>query len=134
MLKKTIKYTDFNGVEREDDAYFNLSKSELVKMELSIVGGMTEMLDKLIKTQDGKGIIETVENIILSAYGVKSSDGRGFIKIDKDGHRLADDFKQTEAYNQLFLELVMDSTKFAEFVNLIIPNVDEKQVNQDNPA
>ena len=117
MLKKSIKYTDYNGVERSEDFYFNLSKAELMEMEMSTAGGLAEMITKIVAAQDQPAIIKLFEELILKAYGEKSADGKRFIKSDE----LAAAFSQTEAYSELFMELSTDSDKAAEFVNKIIP-------------
>ena len=83
MLKKTITYKDYNGVERTEDFYFNLSKAEAMEMELSITGGLTEMIRKIVAAQDTPTIIATFKQIILKAYGEKSPDGRRFIKSEE---------------------------------------------------
>lgn len=120
MLKKTIKYTDYEGVEREEEFYFNLSKPELIEMDFSATGGMEKMIKKIIDAQDTKKIIEVFKDLVLRSYGEKSDDGKRFIKY-RDGHRLADDFAQTEAYNELFMELATDDKAATEFINGIIP-------------
>lgn len=122
MVKETITYVDYNGVERTEDFYFNLSKAEVMEMEMSITGGMTELIHRIVSTQDIPAIMKIFKDLLLKAYGQKSADGRGFIKVDKDGHRLADDFAQTEAYSQLFVELATNADKAAKFINGIIPS------------
>ena len=117
MLKKSIKYTDYNGVERSEDFYFNLSKAELMEMEMSTAGGLAEMITKIVAAQDQPAIIKLFKELILKAYGEKSADGKRFIKSDE----LAAAFSQTEAYSELCMELSTDSDKAAEFVNKIIP-------------
>lgn len=128
MLKKTIKFTDYNGVERSEDHWFNLSKAEIVEMETGTVGGLSEMIQHIIKSKDVPTIIKIFKDIILKAYGEKSADGRMFIKKDPDGHRLADNFAQTEAYSTLFMELATDDKAAAEFINGIIPADVAKEV------
>ena len=118
MLKKHIAYTDYNGVNREEDFYFNLSKAEIMEMELSTTGGLTERINKIIGAQDTSTIIKMFKDLVLRAYGVKSDDGRRFIKSEE----LKNDFAQTEAYSILFMELATDSDKAAEFVNGIVPS------------
>lgn len=118
MLKKTIKYTDYNGVERQEDFYFNLSKAEVTEMELSTAGGLAEMINKVVAAQDAPSIIKIFKDLILKAYGEKSPDGKRFIKSAE----LSEAFSQTEAYSILFMELAMDAEKAAEFVNGIVPN------------
>ncbi len=118
MLKKTITYTDYNGSERTEDFYFNLSKAEVMEMEMSTNGGLAKMITKVVAAQDAPTIIETFKKIILKAYGEKSPDGKRFIKSDE----LSTAFSQTEAYSQLFMELATDTTSASNFVNGIVPN------------
>jgi len=117
MLKKTITYIDYDGNERTEDFYFNLSKSEIMEMELSMPGGMAQMLNKIIAAQDGEKIIKIFKEIILKAYGEKSPDGKRFIKSEE----LSTAFSQTEAFSQLFVELATNAEAAAQFVNGIIP-------------
>ena len=117
MIKKTITYTDFNGNERTEDQYFNLTKAEITKMELSIKGGLAEMIKRIVDAQDTPAIIEVFEDLIKRSYGVKTPDGRGFVKRAED----LEAFMATEAYSQLFMELATDADAAAQFVNGIIP-------------
>ena len=118
MLKKTITYTDYNGVERTEDHYFNLSKAESMEMEMSTSGGLSEMIRKIVAAQDTPAIIKIFKEIILKAYGQKSPDGRQFIKSPE----LSNAFSETEAYSQLFMKLATDADAAAKFVNGIVPN------------
>ena len=118
MLKKIITYTDYNGVERTEPFYFNLSKAELMEMELGVTGGMTEMLDKIIAAKDAPSLMKTFKEMIMKSYGIKSDDGKRLIKSEE----LAIAFTQTEAYSVLFMELITDDKAAADFVNAIIPN------------
>lgn len=122
MITKTIKYTDYNGVEREEKFLFNLSKAELTEMEMGTTGGLTETIKKIVETQDTPSIIKIFKELILKAYGEKSADGRRFMKVDEKGNPLSIAFSQTEAYSQLFMELATDSNAAADFVKGIIPN------------
>lgn len=117
MLKKTIKYTDYNGEERSEDFYFNLSKAEIMEMEMSQNGGMSEYIKKIVNTQDNVSIMNLFKEIIQKSYGEKSLDGKRFIK----NKELTEAFTQTEAYTELFVELVSDADAAAKFVNGIIP-------------
>jgi hypothetical protein len=119
MLKKTITYTDYNGVKRSEDFYFNLNKAELTEWELSHSGGLTTMIERIIKAQDGNKIVKLFKDLVLRAYGIKSDDGKRFIK----NQELRDEFSQTEAYNELFMELATDSDAAAKFVNGVVPGV-----------
>ena len=100
MLKKTINYTDYNGSEREEDHYFNLSKAEIMEMELSTAGGLSGMIQDIVKTQDGPAIMKIFKDIILKSYGKKSPDGKRFEKSEE----ISKAFEQTEAYSVLFME------------------------------
>lgn len=120
MLKKTITYEDYDGNTRTEDLYFFLSKAELMEMELTTPGGLAKKLESVTKAQNGAEITKIFKDIILSAYGVKSDDGRSFIK-KRNGVKLAEEFEQTEAYNQLFTELLLNPDKASAFVNGIMP-------------
>lgn len=117
MLKKTITYTDFNDVERTEDFYFNLTAAEVTEMEMSTVGGLAEMIQRIVAAKDTPSIIKIFKDIILRAYGVKSADGKRFVKSDE----ISAEFSQTNAYSQLFMELATDADKAAAFVNAITP-------------
>lgn len=117
MLRKTITYTDFNGNERTEDFYFNLTKAELTEMEMVTDGGLTNKLQRIVDTNDTKSMIDTFKDIICRSYGVKSEDGKRFVKNDE----LRNEFVQSEAYSELFMELVTDPEASAAFINGIIP-------------
>lgn len=122
MLKKSITYTDYNEVTHTETYYFNLSKAECMEMEMSTSGGLTEMINKIIETQDVPAIIKIFKDLILKAYGVKSPDGKRFIKSEE----LSTAFAQTEAYSVLFMELATNAEEAAAFVNGIMPSIDKK--------
>ena len=119
MIKKTIKYTDFDGNNREEDFFFNLSKAEVAEMELGISGGLSEMMKRLVASQDTAKILEVFKTFLKKSYGVKSPDGKRFVKSQE----IWDEFEQTEAYSELFMELIVDASKASEFMSSIIPNV-----------
>ena len=118
MLKETIKYTDYNGVERTEDFWFHLSKAELMEWEMGTTGGLTEMIKRIVDAQDAPAIIKIFKELVLKGYGQKSPDGKRFIKSEE----LATEFSQTEAYSQLFMDLATDADKAAAFVNGIMPS------------
>lgn len=124
MIKKTIKYVDFKGNEREEDFYFNLSKPELMEMELTTKGGMSDYLEKIVKAQTKEELIKWFKLIILKAYGEKSEDGRRFIKSEE----LSTAFSQTGAYEKLYMELVSDEQKASDFINAIVPEFTEEEL------
>lgn len=118
MLKKTITYTDYNGVERTEDFYFNLTKAEILEMELSTEGGLQRMIEKIVAAQDMPALSKYFKQIILMSYGEKSPDGKRFVKNDE----LREEFSQTEAYSQLYVDLATNDQIAADFVNGIIPD------------
>lgn len=120
MLKKTITYTDYNGVERTESFYFNFTKAEIAEMELSTEGGLGERIQKIIEAKDTPTLVKIFKKLILDAYGVKSDDGKRFIKSKE----LSDEFAQTEAYSNLFMELATNSDSASAFVNGIVPKVE----------
>ena len=117
MLKKTISYTDYNGVERTEDFYFNLTKAEVLEMEMSVSGGLAEMISRIVAAQDQPAIIKVFKDLVLKAYGEKSPDGKRFIKSEE----IATAFSQTEAFSQLYVELATNADEAAKFVNGIVP-------------
>lgn len=117
MLKKLIKYVDYDGRERQENFYFYMSKAELMEMELGTVGGMQNLIQLIIDKQDIPKIMEAFKTIILKAYGEKSADGRRFIKSQE----LSEAFSQTEAYSNLYMELITDAEAAAAFINGIVP-------------
>lgn len=123
MLKKTITYTDYNDVERTEDFYFNLTKAELMEMEMGAVGGLSGMIEKIVSAKDAPAIIKVFKELVLKAYGEKSADGKRFIKSKE----ISEAFAQTEAYSQLFMELATDADAASKFVNGIAPNMEEKK-------
>ena len=125
MLKKTIKFNDFNGTERVEDYYFNLTEAELMEMELGTSGGWTEWVKGIIAAKDGPTIMKIFKEIILKSYGVKSLDGKKFVKVE-NGHRLVDEFTQTNAYSNLYMELITNTDAAADFVVGILPDSIDK--------
>lgn len=117
MLKKTITYTDYEGEQRTEDFYFNLSRAELVEMEMGTTGGLTKFIQRIIDAKDTKEIIAIFKELILKAYGEKSPDGRRFVKSKE----LSEGFAQTEAYSDLFMELSSNDESAVAFFNGIIP-------------
>ena len=126
MLKKTITYTDYNGVQRTEDFYFNISKAELLDMEMGVSGGYGEMLKRIVAAKDVPALISAFKDLIFKAYGEKSPDGKRFIKSEE----LSTAFSQTEAYTQLYMEFIQNDVAAAEFVNGVIPKelIDDPKV------
>lgn len=123
MIKKRIAYTDYNEIEREEDFYFNLTKAELVEMEMTTAGGLVEMINKIVASKDQAAIIKVFKDLVLKAYGEKSPDGKRFMKSKE----LSTAFSQTEAYSILFMELATNDGAAAEFIKGIVPSDTAKQ-------
>ena len=130
MLKKTITYTDYDGNTQTEDFYFNLTKAELAEMELSTEGGMENMLKEVVDSKDNRRILEVFKDIVRRAYGVKTDDGKRFVKTESDW--LA--FTQTEAYSELFMELIGNADAAAAFINGVVPKIEGEQQAQISMA
>ena len=117
MFKKTMTYTDWNGVERTEDVYFNLSKAELVEMQLTTEGGFNNFIDRIVKAKDTVTLIKLYKELILKAYGRKTDDGRRFEKSEE----ISREFSETPMYSDLYIELVSDEAAGAVFIKGIMP-------------
>lgn len=124
MFKDTIAYTDFDGNERKETFYFNLTKAELIFMENSTTEGLfTEYLKRIVELQDNVKIMEEFGKLVRKSYGVKSNDGKRFIKSDE----LTDEFMQSEAYSEFIVKILSDADYAASFVNGIMPSDNNRQ-------
>lgn len=132
MLKKTITYEDYDGNQITEDFYFNLTKAELIKMELGQEGGLAEAYERIVNSRDVPEMIRIFDDLIAKAYGVKSPDGKRFIKNEE----VYEAFKESPAYDVVFTELITDAEEAANFFNGIIPNVDEvvKKLAANQPS
>ena len=123
MLKKRVKYVDYNGEERDEDFYFNLSKAEITEMELSETGGLSNLLTRIVEEKNTKKIMLMFKDIVLKSYGEKSIDGKRFVK----NQELRDSFEQSEAYVEVFMELAGNAEAATNFINGIMPKIENKQ-------
>lgn len=128
MYVKEIEYTDFNGVARKEKFYFNLTKAEILDMELGKIGGLTEYIQKILEAQDTPAIMSLFKSLLLKSYGVKSDDGRRFVKNDQ----IREDFEQTQAFSDLYMLLALDDEEASKFVNAIVP--DDMKVSEAQKA
>ena len=117
MLMKTITYTDYNGTERTENFYFNLSKAEVIEMETGVDGGLSGSIQRVIDAKDTPTLVKIFKDFVLKTYGEKSQDGRRIIKSEE----LSTAFSQTEAYSILFMELATNAEEASKFVNGVIP-------------
>ena len=116
MLTKAITYTNYNGEKRTKNFYFNLTATELAKMEIVEKAGLEETIKKMINEDDRAKILQLFDSIVLGSVGEKSADGETFIKNDK----IREDFKNHPAYDVLFMEL-LNSDAMADFIQKVIP-------------
>lgn len=133
MLKKTITYHGFDDEETEytEDFYFHLSENELTDLNFEVEGGLANYVKRIRECKDYHKMIELFKDLIRRSYGVKSADGKRFIKDPA----LFEAFSQTDAYTQLYLELGSEAKAAADFVNGIIPkNLAKKIQEQTNAA
>lgn len=121
MYTKTITYTDFDGNERTEKFYFNLTQEELMELDLSTDGGFEQYIQRIISAQNNKELYKQFKSIILMAYGEKSLDGRRFIKNEQ----LREEFKQTQAFSDMIIEFATEPDKASAFINQIVPAVKE---------
>lgn len=121
MLKKTITYTDYDGLERTEEFRFNLTKAELVDMELTTAGTFSETMKRIIAEKDIIRIAKLFKELLLRSYGVKSDDGKRFVKSQE----LSEAFSQTEAYSDLYIELLSNPEEAAKFFAEVAPKMDE---------
>lgn len=117
MYVKEMEYTDFNGVARKEKFYFNLTKAEILDLELGKAGGLTEYIKKIVEAQDTPTIMALFKTLLLKSYGVKSDDGRRFIKNDQ----VREEFEQTQAFSDLYMLLALNDDEASKFVNAIVP-------------
>ena len=123
MLVKEVTYIDYDGNERTEECRFHLTEAETVEMEMSEKGGLTANLKQMIQEKDNPKIMATFKKLLLTAYGVKSTDGRRFIKSKE----LSEEFSQTEAYNKIFMEIISGGDEaMSAFINGILPNTRKK--------
>lgn len=125
MIKETITYTDYDGLERTEEFRFNLTKAELMDMELTTVGTFSKLMQKIIDEKDMVRLAKYFKELILKSYGVKSDDGKRFIKSPE----LSEAFSQTEAYSELYMKLLGNSEYAVKFIQQVMPkDLDQNEV------
>lgn len=129
MLKKVITYTDYDGNERTETHYFNLSKAEMLDMELFTAGGYSNMLQRVIEEKNQIEIVKIFKELVLKSYGIKSEDGKRFMKSEE----ITKAFTETEAFTELYMELATDSEAAAAFANGIMPKDIQAEVREKLP-
>lgn len=117
MFKKTITYTDYNDVERTETFYFNLNEAEILEMEASENGGYAEMLKSVVDSKDSKQIMQLFKTLLLKSYGIKTPDGKGFMKSKE----IVDEFEHSAAYSKIFMDLCTNAEEASRFVQFVLP-------------
>lgn len=131
MLKRNITYEDFNGDKVTDTHYFNLTRTEIIELEVGYEGGLEKTIKRIVDAKDSKTLIAEFKRIVLLSYGVRTEDGKRFIKSDA----LREEFTQTAAYDALFMELATDADAATQFVQGIIPkDMQAPPAVSDKPA
>lgn len=126
MYKHTVTYEDFNGNTRTEDLYFNMSKSEMIFLDNSVPGGLGNRLMRISKAADNVEIMETIDWLLRNTYGIKSDDGRRFVK----GDGIYEEFKQTEAFNAFFSDLVTSDDMIVKFIRGVMPKMEDSEWNK----
>lgn len=117
MLKKTITYTNIDNVEVTEDAYFHLSKADVIEMQFTQKDGLQAWLARIGQSTDPKEIIDAFKTLVEKSYRVRTPEGKGVRIAQK-----TEEFMSSEAYSEFFMEIITDATKAAEFMNGIIPS------------
>lgn len=128
MLKKHMKYTDFDENEREEDFYFHLTEAELAELELSHNDGLTKFVEKIIAEKDQARLVEFFKDFVLKTVGEKSFDGKMFVKNEK----IRENFASTQAYSDLFMELATNAGAAAAFINAVVPKKIQDRINSQS--
>lgn len=126
MLKRDVTYENFDGETVTDTLYFNLTRTELVELQVDYEGGLDTVIERIVEAKDVKSIFSLFKRILVAAYGVKSDDGKRFIKNEQ----LREEFTQTAAYDALITEISTDDNKASAFIIGVIPKGMADDVNQ----
>lgn len=129
MVKKTIKYTDYNGVEREEDFYFHLTSREIIAMEHGdSSGSLMKKIEGIVKNNNAYDILDTIEWFVRKSYGVRTEDGRGFRKTEE----AVESFLQSAAYEEFYVSFLEDPEGAGKFIESLIPKRMPKGVEAEN--
>lgn len=126
MLTKTITYTDFNDNERTEDFYFHLSEREVMNLHTKYDGGLDGAMEAMVQANDIHEILTVLQEIILLSYGVKSADGKSFIKSDE----VKQQFEYSAAFSELYLELLSDEQNAVDFIKNLLPTKAQKRIDE----
>lgn len=118
MIKKTVTYVDYNGKEQTEDLYFNMDEAEVIDWVGETNGGIIWMIAEIMKLEDPIKILPMVKEMMLKSYGVKSPDGKSFIKSEE----VLQNFRYSKAFHEIRTELSTSSDALVEFINGILPS------------
>ena len=124
MIKKTVTYTDYNGEQRTETFYFHYTEAEILDMEMSEEGSFADRIQRIIDAKDKTALMKLIKKFVIDAYGVKSEDGKRFMKNDE----LKTAFLECPAYSDIFMEMVTNDEVAAEFVNGVITSTMKDRV------
>ena len=127
MIKKTVKYVDFNGVDKSEDLYFNLTKTELNNLNFKHHGTYSDQLKAIVDNKDVKLVTELFAEIIQRGYGIKSEDGRNFRKSPE----ILYDFTTSAVYDALMTELLENADEAANLFVGMLPSDLQGQVKDE---
>lgn len=130
MIKQTVKYTNYNGEMVEEDLYFNLTRLEMMDMEMDEHGAMSQRIDRMKKAKDARAAYYEVKEIVIKSFGIRSEDGKYFHKNEK----IREDFLNSAAYDEFFMSLFGSTQKVTDFVNGIVPAEAIKKAMEDAEA
>jgi hypothetical protein len=126
VLKRDITYENFDGEEVTETFYFNLTKTELLEMQIEYHGGMEELITRIIKEEAVKEIFELFKKIVLASYGIRSEDGKRFIK----SNQIREEFQQTAAYDALIVELATNDQSASDFIIAVVPRAMAEEIQK----
>ncbi len=121
MITKKIKYVDFNGTEREEEFLFNINKTEMYKFAKSVPGGMQKFLTDMVVAKDVFGMADMFQEIVLLAYGIKSDDGKRFMKSEE----ISRSFAESNAFEAFMDEILSNDNMAEQFIKDLLPNLDK---------
>lgn len=117
MVRREIKFTDFNGKSQTEVGYFNINKAELGKLQMRHNGTYLDYLKLLSERKKVEEMYNFVYELILDSYGEKDPEGRKFIKTPE----MRTDFEQSLAFSEMIVDLVSNPDDLANFVKGIMP-------------
>ena len=133
MIKETFEYEDFNGHKRTAEMYFNLTDIEVVDFSGRNPSQVTEDMETMVNTENIRGILAFIRDLINWSYGVKSEDGITFEKSPEITRK----FVQSAYYSDwLFSLFENDAAKGIAFVKGVLPasliEKAQERVNMEN--